>query len=87
MPVFQYKGIDAGGAARAGILDADSPREARMQLRSMHVHVTDLEPLSALTVGPAARFPPQLMQRWHRGAIVMLKGQPGTMRCSRITLS
>ena len=87
MPVFQYKGIDVGGAARAGILDADSPREARMQLRSMHVHVTDLEPLSALTVGSSRRFLPQFMQRRHRDEIVLLTRQLGTMLRSGIPLA
>src|SRR6185436_17016209 len=79
MPVFQYKGIDAGGSARAVILDADSAREARLQLRSMHVHVTDLDPLSTLTVGSSRRFLPAFMQKRHRGEIVMLTPQLGTM--------
>ena len=87
MPVFQYKGIDVGGAARAGILDADSPREARMQLRSMHVHVTELEPLSALTVGSSRRFLPKFMQRRHREEIVLLTRQLGTMLRSGIPLA
>src|SRR5437773_2754164 len=87
MPVFQYKGFDAGGAARAGILDADSPREARIQLRSMHVHVTELEPLSALTVGSSRRFLPAFMQKRHRDEIVLLTRQLGTMLRSGIPLA
>jgi general secretion pathway protein F len=87
MPVFQYRGIDPGGAARAGILDADSAREARLQLRSMHVHVTDLEPLSALTVGSSRRFLPKFMQRRHRDEIVLLTRQLGTMLRSGIPLA
>lgn len=87
MPVFQYKGFDAGGAARAGILDADSPKEARHQLRSMHVHVTELEPLSTLTVGSSRRFLPQFMQRRHRDEVVLLTRQLGTMLRSGIPLA
>jgi len=87
MPVFQYKGFDAGGAARAGILDADSPKEARLQLRSMHVHVTELEPLSSLTVGSSRRFLPAFMQKRHRDEIVMLTRQLGTMLRSGIPLA
>lgn len=87
MPVFQYKGFDAGGAARAGILDADSPKEARLQLRSMHVHVTDLEPLSTLTVGQSRRFLPAFMQKRHREEIVLLTRQLGTMLRSGIPLA
>jgi general secretion pathway protein F len=87
MPVFQYRGIDAGGAARAGILDADSAKEARLQLRSMHVHVTDLEPMSALTVGSSRRFLPKFMQRRHRDEVVLLTRQLGTMLRSGIPLA
>jgi general secretion pathway protein F len=87
MPVFQYKGFDAGGAARAGILDADSPKEARLQLRSMHVHVTDLEPLSTLTVGTSKRFLPAFLQKRHREEIVLLTRQLGTMLRSGIPLA
>jgi len=87
MPVFQYKGFDAGGAARAGILDADSPKEARLQLRSMHVHVTELEPLASLTVGNSRRFLPAFMQKRHRDEIVMLTRQLGTMLRSGIPLA
>jgi general secretion pathway protein F len=87
MPVFQYKGFDAGGAARAGILDAESPKEARLQLRSMHVHVTDLEPLSSLTVGNSRRFLPAFMQKRHRDEIVLLTRQLGTMLRSGIPLA
>lgn len=87
MPVFQYKGFDAGGAARAGILDADSAREARVQLRSMHVHVTELDPLSALTVGSNKRFLPSFLQKRHREEIVLLTRQLGTMLRSGIPLA
>jgi general secretion pathway protein F len=87
MPVFQYKGFDAGGAARAGIVDADSPREARLQLRSMRVHITELEPLAALTVGTSRRFLPAFMQRRHRDEIVLMTRQLGTMLRSGIPLA
>lgn len=87
MPVFQYKGFDAGGAPRAGILDADSPKEARLQLRSMHVHVTELEPLAALTVGSGRRFLPAFMQKRHREEVVLLTRQLGTMLRSGIPLA
>jgi general secretion pathway protein F len=87
MPVFQYKGIDAGGAARAGILDADSAKEARLQLRTMHVHVTELEPLSTLTVGSSRRFLPKFLQKRHREEVVLLTRQLGTMLRSGIPLA
>ena len=42
MPVYDYKGLNAGGDAKTGIIDADSPREARLKLRSQNVLVTEI---------------------------------------------
>ena len=42
MPVYDYKGLTPNGDAKAGIIDADSPREARIKLRSQNVLVTDI---------------------------------------------
>ena len=44
MPVYDYKGLTPAGASKAGIIDADSPREARLKLRSQNVLVTDIAP-------------------------------------------
>lgn len=87
MPVFQYKGYDTDGKGREGILDADSPKEARIQLRAMRVHVTDLVPLETLTVSSVKRFLPAFMQRRHRGQITLLTRQLATMLRSGIPLA
>jgi len=42
MPIYEYKGMDTRGSSKAGIIDADSPREARSRLREQNVLVTDL---------------------------------------------
>jgi general secretion pathway protein F len=42
MPVYDYKGLTATGAAKTGIVDADSPREARLKLRQQNVLVTSM---------------------------------------------
>ena len=42
MPVFEYKGLDAGGKAVAGIVDADNPRGARSRLRKQGVFPTEI---------------------------------------------
>lgn len=42
MPVYDYKGLTPAGAAKNGIIDADSPREARLKLRSQNVLVTTM---------------------------------------------
>ncbi len=48
MPIYEYKGVDRGGGNRDGIVDADSPREARSKLRDQGVMVTDLN-ISAIS--------------------------------------
>lgn len=87
MPVYQYKGFDKNGSVRSGILDADSPKEARSQLRSLQVHCTDLEPMSTLTVSSSRRYMPRFMQARHRDAVVMLIRQLSTMLKSGIPLA
>lgn len=42
MAVFEYKGLDGGGQAVAGILDADSAKSARKRLRAQGVFPTDI---------------------------------------------
>jgi general secretion pathway protein F len=42
MPVYDYKGLSPAGEAKTGIIDADSPREARIKLRSQNVLVTQI---------------------------------------------
>ena len=42
MPIYEYKGYDPGGGTKTGIVDADTPREARSRLRDQNVMVTEL---------------------------------------------
>jgi general secretion pathway protein F len=42
MPLYAYRGLDAGGHAVGGVVDADSPRGARQKLRRTGVFPTDL---------------------------------------------
>jgi general secretion pathway protein F len=44
VPVYDYKGLMPDGGSKAGIIDADSPREARIKLRSQNVLVTEIHP-------------------------------------------
>ena len=41
MPIFQYKALTEKGKETAGIIDADSPRQARERLRHQKIHVTE----------------------------------------------
>jgi len=42
MPVFAYRGLSNEGRSVSGVVDADSPRNARSKLRGMGVFPTDL---------------------------------------------
>jgi general secretion pathway protein F len=42
MAVYQYKGLDGGGAAVAGIIDADNPKSARGKLRKKGLFPTEV---------------------------------------------
>ena len=46
MPVFQYKALSHDGKAETGVVDADSPKEARLKLKGRRLHVTDLDALT-----------------------------------------
>ncbi|MBI2194992.1 MAG: type II secretion system F family protein [Planctomycetes bacterium] len=45
MPVFEYQAMRTGGEPVSGIVTADSPRQAREQLRGKDIYVTSLKPL------------------------------------------
>lgn len=60
MPLYAYRGLDAGGRAVGGVVDADSPRGARQKLRRTGVFPTDLSEerrAAATSVRLAARRP------------------------------
>ncbi len=42
MPIFEYKAFTPTGETKIGILDADSPREARIKLRKENIHVVEI---------------------------------------------
>jgi len=47
VPVYAYKGVDAGGKNLRGHLDAENPRSARSRLKRDGVFVTDFQETSA----------------------------------------
>lgn len=65
MPIFDYKAIDTAGKARHGIVDADSPREARSKLRAEGIHVVDIATIEETRKAAARRnwFTPRGDQR------------------------
>ncbi len=47
MPAFRYEAVDAGGATRKGVVNADSPRSARADLRSQGLTPLTVEAIAA----------------------------------------
>ncbi|MFT5286972.1 MAG: general secretion pathway protein F [Planctomycetota bacterium] len=45
MPIYQYKAYAAGGSTTTGVIDADTPRDARIQLRRDNVLVSEIHEL------------------------------------------
>ncbi|MHC4223725.1 MAG: type II secretion system F family protein [Planctomycetota bacterium] len=62
MPIYEYKGYQPGGGTKTGIIDADTPREARARLREQNVHVTDLE-VSAVSAHAVEEGQPKKRKR------------------------
>ena len=83
MPVYEYQAYDEGGKSRTGVLDADTPKEARLKLRAQRIHVTDLKPVAT---GRAKKerstlllWLPKLKARRHREEVSMLTRQLATL--------
>jgi len=43
MPIFEYKAIDGDNKVKKGIIDADTPRDARVKLKKDALFVTDIK--------------------------------------------
>ncbi|HKP00685.1 MAG TPA: hypothetical protein VJU02_03540, partial [Nitrospiraceae bacterium] len=53
MPVYQYKGYRNDGGAATGIIDAESPKVARVKLRKVGVFPTDMVEQGSGSAGSA----------------------------------
>ncbi len=47
MPIFEYKAFTPGGGTKTGVVDADTPRDARVRLRREDLLVSELSELRA----------------------------------------
>ncbi len=72
MPVFEYQGLSSSGKPLRGIIDAESPRTARIKLRSQGVYPTEVrEEIAGAIHGEASfglfrRVPPNELARAFR---------------------
>lgn len=86
MPVFEYRALDAAGAPKNGILDADSAREAREKLRKQSFFVTSIQPLSKS--GSKGGFHlPRFMQKRRLNDVALVTRQLATLLHAGIPLT
>lgn len=58
MPIFEYKAYAAGGGVQSGVIDADTPREARLRLKKENLLVSEIHELKGgRRTAPAAKGP------------------------------
>ena len=43
MPTFNYKGLASDGGSKSGVIDADTPRDARQKLRRENIYVLEID--------------------------------------------
>jgi general secretion pathway protein F len=43
MPVFEYKALDSSAKSTTGVIDAETPRDAREKLRARRIYVTEID--------------------------------------------
>jgi len=81
MEAFRYEALDATGRKTVGVLQADSPRQARAQLRAQGLHPSQIE---------AMRARERAQQLWARGIsaseLSLLTRQLATLLASGLTM-
>lgn len=96
MPIYEYKALTEKGSPTTGVIDADTPKEAREKLRARKVHVTEmvkLERQTATTGGGGAsaamplRIPGRGRSRGGAGDVPMVTRQLATLLKAGIPLS
>ncbi len=86
MPVYEYKALDPSGKAVAGIIDADTAKEARQKLRMQNLYtrtVTEAEEAVALTSEVKVR---RILRRIKQKDIVVTTRQLATLLRSGMPL-
>jgi general secretion pathway protein F len=86
MPVYSYKALNEEGAAETGVIDADTPRDARTKLKSRRLHVTAIESLVSAEKASSARVRVPWAGRKARAELPMITRQLGTLLASGIPL-
>jgi general secretion pathway protein F len=86
MPVYNYKALKDDGGPDAGVIDADSPKEARLKLKGRRLHVTDLSTVGGEEKGGPRKRRSRFFSRRRPDQIAMLTRQLATLLGSGIPM-
>ena len=86
MPVYNYKALKADGGSDAGVIDADSPKDARLKLKNRRLHVTDLQTVGGEEKGGVRKSRFTLFKRRRPDQVAMLTRQLATLLGSGIPM-
>lgn len=86
MPVYTYKALKEDGGADGGVIDADSPKDARLKLKGRRLHVTDLATVGEAGGGGAVGRGLRLFRRRRPQEVAMLTRQLATLLGSGIPM-
>jgi len=87
MPIYEYKALDGAGKATTGILNADSPAEARNRLRKDRVFVTEIHQIRASEKRKLEFALPKFLRRRRVGDISLVTRQLATLLAAGIPLT
>ncbi len=79
MPVYEYKAYDAAGKTVSGIIDADTPKEARAKLKRQDVFVTKVKEAGEAVSLTAEVKLAKLVRRVRRQDVVVMTRQLATL--------
>lgn len=86
MPVFNYKALKEDGSPDQGVIDADSPKEARTKLRGKKLMVTELEAVGGEDAGKKGIGAVRIFRRRRTQEISVMTRQMATLLGSGIAM-
>ncbi|MFZ0657378.1 MAG: type II secretion system inner membrane protein GspF [Candidatus Binataceae bacterium] len=79
MAVFAYRGLSAEGRNVSGVIDADSPRDARERLRERGIFPTELSPEAGAEIKPERSLSPFARRGMKASELGLLTRQLGAL--------
>jgi len=79
MPVYEYKAYTSKGETRSGVIDADTPREARLKLKREGLHVMNLKEIVDVAKESKGSFAKFFNRKRQIGELAMITRQMATL--------